>query len=45
MSLPKWLSWRSGFLPIWLWHAMFDGTVLCRCKHSEEYRRYAKRSK
>ena len=23
---------------VWLWHAMFDGTWLCHCKHSKEYR-------
>lgn len=22
----------------WLWHALFDGTRLCRCAHSRRYR-------
>ncbi len=22
----------------WLWHALFDGTWLCRCWHSQEYK-------
>lgn len=35
----KWLSWQSRIMPIWLWHAMFDGTPLCNCDHSKEYRR------
>jgi hypothetical protein len=25
---------------IWLWHALFDGTRLCRCEHSRRYRAY-----
>lgn len=37
--MPKWLSWQSRILPVWLWHAMFDGTRLCNCEHSKEYRR------
>lgn len=23
---------------IWLWHVLFDGTPLCRCFHSSQYR-------
>jgi hypothetical protein len=23
---------------VWLWHATFDGTSLCRCNHSAQYR-------
>lgn len=34
MSKRKWLSWQSRIMPIWLWHAMFDGTRLCGCEHS-----------
>lgn len=34
----RWLSWTSPLWPVWLWHAMFDGTWLCRCKHSQEYK-------
>lgn len=22
----------------WLWHALFDGTWLCRCEHSKQYK-------
>jgi hypothetical protein len=33
-----WRGWTSPFLPAWLWHAVFDGTPLCRCAHSAEYR-------
>lgn len=33
-----WRGWMSPFLPVWLWHATFDGTWLCRCAHSSEYR-------
>ena len=33
-----WLSWRSPVTLVWLWHALFDGTPLCRCAHSAEYR-------
>lgn len=32
------LGWTSPLLPVWLWHALFDGTPLCRCGHSGEYR-------
>jgi hypothetical protein len=34
------LTWRSANLLIWLWHALFDGTRICRCPHSTEYRRH-----
>lgn len=34
----EWLSWRSPLWPVWLWHATFDGTQLCCCAHSAEYR-------
>lgn len=23
---------------IWLWHVLFDGTRVCRCVHSQQYR-------
>lgn len=29
----------------WLWHAMFDGTRLCRCKHSQYYKEMGERMK
>jgi hypothetical protein len=35
----RWLGWMSPLPPVWLWHALFDGTWLCRCEHSAEYRR------
>jgi len=38
-GLRYWLSWLSPADPVWLWHALFDGTPLCRCRHSAEYRR------
>lgn len=25
---------------MWFWHALFDGTRLCRCAHSRRYRAY-----
>jgi hypothetical protein len=34
-----WLGWMSPADPVWLWHALFDGTRLCRCRHSAQYRR------
>ncbi len=34
----RWLGWMSPIGIVWLWHAMFDGTPLCRCAHSREYR-------
>lgn len=34
----RWLSWLSPLFPVWLWHALFDGTPLCRCAHSRDYR-------
>ena len=39
----KWLSWQSRIMPVWLWHAIFDGTPFCRCEHSKEYRRISER--
>jgi hypothetical protein len=33
-----WLSWRSPFLPVWLWHVLFDGTW-CPCERSRDYKR------
>lgn len=36
-----WLGWTFPFVPVWLWHALFDGTRLCRCLHSAEYREHA----
>lgn len=38
---PDWLGWMSPLFPVWLWHALFDGTRLCRCHHSAEYRQCA----
>jgi hypothetical protein len=35
---PHFLGWMSPLFPVWLWHALFDGTPLCRCPHSAEYR-------
>jgi hypothetical protein len=29
-----WLGYDSPLDPVWLWHALFDGTRLCRCPHS-----------
>jgi len=34
-----WLTWLSPLFPVWLWHALFDGTPLCRCQHSGQYKR------
>lgn len=28
------LGWTSRFGPVWFWHAMFDGTRVCHCRHS-----------
>jgi hypothetical protein len=28
------LGWMSPITIVWLWHALFDGTRLCRCSHS-----------
>ena len=38
MGWRYWLSWLSPLDPVWLWHALFDGTPVCRCAHSAEYR-------
>jgi hypothetical protein len=37
-----WLTWLSPCDLVWLWHALFDGTRVCRCRHSRE-RREARR--
>jgi len=34
----RWLSWTSPIYPVWLWHALFDGTWMCRCEHSKQYK-------
>ena len=34
----RWLGWTSPLFPVWLWHALLDGTPLCRCPHSAQYR-------
>jgi hypothetical protein len=34
----SWLGWTSPLWPVWLWHALADGSPLCRCAHSAEYR-------
>lgn len=34
----RWLSWLSPLDPVWLWHALFDGTWACRCAHSARYK-------
>lgn len=36
--ITRWLGWTSPLPPVWLWHALFDGTPLCRCEHSAQYR-------
>lgn len=41
--MPKWLSWESRLFPVWLWHALFDGTKLCRCEHSKYYERLSEK--
>ena len=33
-----WLGWLSPLWPVWLWHALSDGTLACRCPHSAQYR-------
>jgi hypothetical protein len=38
-----WLGWLSPLYPVVLWHMLFDGTWLCRCKHSQEYREALRR--
>jgi hypothetical protein len=32
------LGWTSPFTAPWLWHVLFDGTRVCHCKHSRQYR-------
>jgi hypothetical protein len=34
----RWLSWLSPLDPVWLWHALLDGTWVCRCAHSADLR-------
>ncbi len=34
----SWLSWHSPLLPVWLWHALFDGTWACPCERSRRWR-------
>ena len=36
--IARWLGWTSPLFPVWAWHATLDGTRLCRCAHSREYR-------
>lgn len=33
-------GWMSPIMTIWLWHALFDGTPICRCIRSRELRRF-----
>ena len=37
MDIRRLLGWTSPILLVWVWHALFDGTRLCRCAHSREY--------
>jgi hypothetical protein len=39
----RFFSYYTSFDPIWLWHAMFDGTWLCHCAHSQWYKEFPKR--
>lgn len=32
------LGWSSPLFPVWMWHALFDGTPVCRCARSREFR-------
>jgi hypothetical protein len=36
-----WLGYASPLLPVWLYHALSDGTFLCRCDRSRKYREAA----
>jgi hypothetical protein len=37
--LHAYLGWNtSPSYLVWAWHMAFDGTRICRCKHSREYR-------
>jgi hypothetical protein len=38
LEIRELLGWTSPITIIWLWHALFDGTCLCRCAHSKEYK-------
>lgn len=40
----KYLGWTSPFTIVFVWHALFDGTWLCRCPHSREYKQLRKRN-
>jgi hypothetical protein len=31
-------GWDSWFPLIWIYHALFDGTWLCKCEHSKWYK-------
>jgi hypothetical protein len=33
----RWLSWRSPWLPVRLWHVLLDGTW-CPCERSARYK-------
>ena len=33
-----WWTWRSQLWPAWLWHALFDGTIVCPCERSRKWR-------
>lgn len=33
-----WWSRRSRLGPVWLWHALFDGTIACPCERSRKWR-------
>lgn len=35
-SRPSVFGYDSPFIPVWLWHVLFDGTRLCNCAHSRE---------
>jgi hypothetical protein len=37
VAMAAMLSWTSPLFPVWLWHALSDGTWLCRCAHSRQY--------
>lgn len=32
-----WFGWMSPLFPVWLWHALADGTWACRCTHSKQW--------
>lgn len=37
-----WAGWDSPVPFAWLWHALADGTPLCRCAHSKYHPRHRK---